>query len=363
MINVFMGIRADSLSVSGGDVVQMLKTGAELSKLGCAVTYRYGEIGPHAGADLVHLFNTTRIDDTWRMQREVQATATPVVVSTIWHSMEEMRRAYGTIYGVRPFPIWAYTACKEPFYGWRSRRVFNPAAALCYKARVRYVMTTADALLPNSEAELRLLKEETGAIPKAAWAVPNGFDLKLGVRTLWVERDQIVCAGRVEPRKNQIGVVRAFQAAQLPREATLVLHGAITPQSRAYGDRVQRAIVGERASYGGVLGQEALYGVFGRSRVAVLASYFETTGLSALEGLAHGCSVVITDSPCTREYFGEAVEYCDPYSDESIARAIERAWRRPPPDVTALLARYNWVEAAKITLGVYERVLKQRKQL
>jgi len=356
-----MGIRPDANSVSGGDVVQMYKTGGELEKLGCKVTYRLGDIGADGDADLFHLFNTTRIDDTYRMLCQAKRLGKPVVVSSIWHSMVEMGRAYGAIYGIRPFPIWAYTAVKEPYYGWRSRREVSLAAAFRYKARVREVVRFADAILPNSAAELKALEEETGCRPKAAFVVPNGFDLKLGPREPWEQRTQIVCAGRVEPRKNQIGVVRAFQSAQLPAEARLVLHGAILPQARRYGEKVLRAITSERTSYRGLLPQEQLYAAFGRSRVAVLASYFETTGLSALEGLAHGCSVVITDSPCTREYFGEAVEYCDPYSEASIAEAMQRAWRRPPPDVTALLARYNWTEAAGITLKAYERVLAARK--
>ncbi|MCX6953072.1 MAG: glycosyltransferase family 4 protein [Verrucomicrobia bacterium] len=360
-MKILMGMRRDAATIGGGDVVQMLKTGAALARQGVEVEYSYGDARQIGGQDAVHLFNTTRIDDTYEFARVANARRVPLLLSTIWHSMEEMGRAYGAIYGIRPFPIWTYTAVKETFYRWRSRREWRLAPAFRYRTRLRQVVGWADAVLPNSEAELRILKSETGCEPRAAFVVPNGFDIALGHRTPWAQRSQIVCAGRVEPRKNQLGVVRAFQGARLPAEAKLVLHGATMPQARAYGEKVRRAMAGGQASYGGLLSQEALYAVFGRSRVAVLASYFETTGLSALEGLAHGCSVVITDSPCTREYFGEAVEYCDPFSDASIAAAIERAWQRPPPDVTALLARNNWAEAGRITLQAYETVLRGRR--
>jgi glycosyltransferase involved in cell wall biosynthesis len=357
-MRVVMGIRGDCGAVPGGDVVQMEKTGAELERMGCRMDYRAGVLGDLTGVDLVHVFNTTRIDDTYRMLRQAQAAHRPVVVSTIWHSMREMARAYGEIHGLKPFPIWSYTALKEIYYARRAGQPWGPGLALGYRRRLHYVISTADAVLPNSQAELEALEEETGCRARMTAIIPNGYEHRAGsVPMPWATRRDIVCAGRIEPRKNQVRLARVFSQASLPAESRLCFYGAALPQAKRYRMRLERELVAGRSEYGGKLPQPELYAKYAAARVTVLASYFETTGLSALEGLAHGSAVVVTDSPCTREYFGDKVHYCDPFSDASITRAIEQAWRTPPADSSQLLERFTWKEAGRTTFAAYQKVL------
>lgn len=362
-MNVVMGIREDGGTISGGDVVQMEKTARELEHLGCKVDCRFGDLGDLSGIDVVHVFNTTRIDDTHRMMRQAQAVGCPVVVSTIWHSMREMARAYGEIYGLKPFPIWSYTALKEVYYARRAGRNWDLRKALGYRRSLNYVVKNADALLPNSEAELAALLAETGCQPRLSVVIPNGYEHRaVSAATPWEKRSNIICAGRIEPRKNQVRLARVFGQAELPPSARLYFHGASLDQARRYRQKLEKVLIAGKSEYGGKLPQGELYARYGGARVTVLASYFETTGLSALEGLAYGSSVVITDSPCTREYFGDAVQYCDPYSDNSIKSALERAWHTPPPDSSRLLAQFTWKEAARTTFEAYRRVLQARVQ-
>jgi glycosyltransferase involved in cell wall biosynthesis len=356
-----MGMRKDGSSVPGGDVVQMEKTGAELERLGCKVDYRFGDLGDLNGFDMVHVFNTTRIDDTYRMMLHAQSTGRPVVVSTIWHSMREMARAYGEIHGIKPFPIWSYTGLKEIYYARRAGQEWGLGTALNYRRRLNHVINTADALLPNSEAELAALMEETRCRPRLAVVIPNGYEHRaISVSVPWEQRNNIICAGRIEPRKNQARLARVFGEASMPQAARLYFYGASLDQARRYREEFEKELIVGRSEYGGKLPQSELYAQYGQARVTVLASYFETTGLSALEGLAYGSSVVITDSPCTREYFGNAVHYCDPYSNESIAKALECAWHTSPRESSRLLARFTWKEAGRTTLEAYQQVLKAR---
>ena len=356
-MKIVMGIRSDYSAVPGGDVVQMEKTRVELGKLGCDVIVRAGEIGDLVDADLVHVFNTTRIDDTYRMVTQAQRAERPVVVSTIWHSMAEMARAYGNIYGIRPVPVWSYPAGKEIYYAYRAGRKWNLNTALAYRSRVKYVIEKSDGLLPNSSAELAALTRETGCTPRRSFIIPNGYDVQPASMVTWSSRNDVVCAGRIEPRKNQVKLARAFLKAKLPEQARMYFYGASLPQVRSYMKKLEHKLIPGKIEYGGRLPQSELYAKYGQARVTVLASYFETTGLSVLEGLACGSSVVILDSPCTREYFGEAVQYCDPYSETSIAAAIRRAWETPPLDNTNLLRRFTWSEAGRLTLSAYEKVI------
>ncbi|MDD5200877.1 MAG: glycosyltransferase [Terrimicrobiaceae bacterium] len=351
-----MGNRVDAETIPGGDVVQMRKTAREFEAHGVRVEFFAGanSLPP---CDIVHVFNTTRVDATYEMVMAAEARGIPVVVSTIWHSMEEMRRAYARIYRLPIFPIWSYMAVKELYYRHRAGQRFDLDAMLSYRRRIRDVVAKADAILPNSLAELEHLKRETAAVPRRAFIIPNGCEARRIEGLPWSERTMIVYAGRLEPRKNQTGVARAFRAMDRPPGASLWLYGATKGAKDDYARRVAQELVGLDGGYGGELTQPDLFDIYSRARVVVLASFFETTGLVILEALAHGCSAVITDSPTTREYFGNLVEYCDPYDTRSIAAAMQRAWSAPPRDCSALLAKYSWKEAARKTFEAYQSVL------
>jgi glycosyltransferase involved in cell wall biosynthesis len=89
-----------------------------------------------------------------------------------------------------------------------------------------------------------------------------------------------------------------------------------------------------------------------------LPSWFETPGLAALEAALAGVAVVITPFGCTREYFGDRVEYARPDRVPAIRRAIERAWSNgPDPGLSAEIgAHYSWMDVARRTAEVYDQV-------
>ena len=90
-----------------------------------------------------------------------------------------------------------------------------------------------------------------------------------------------------------------------------------------------------------------------------MPSYYETPGLAALEGGLEGSNVVITRIGGTREYFGELADYLNPYSIESIRKALVRAYDRPRSDKLQkrILKNFTWDLAAKKTIEAYKSVL------
>ena len=340
--------------------MQMLETGAGLKRAGVEVVVG-GLRCDYSGYDLVHLFNTTRINETFVHCRAARAAGIPVVVSTIWHSVREMRRFYAWRFGVPWFPIRTYAALREVYYARRSGFPICVRSVCRYRECQRDVVRDAAAILPNSEAELRQLREELDVLPRRAFIVPNGFAVEKAAALLKKEspRRGVVCAGRIEPRKNQQRVVEGFKLLG-ERGLMLRFFGAINESHGWYARGFQASLVPGWIEYGGSLKPEALYGTFRAAQVVVLASYFETTGLVALEGLACGARVVVSDSPYTRDYFRDAAVYCDPYSEKSIAEAIATALRAPPKAPPAWLNEYTWERAAELTLEAYRAVLGGR---
>jgi glycosyltransferase involved in cell wall biosynthesis len=351
-VKVLMRIRSDVERFPGGDYMQLLKTKAALERLGvdCEVAPGVREVGK--SCDVVHLFNTTRIHETAVQCDQARRRGLPVVLSPIWHSLSEMQRCYKRLYRAPFFPITGYLAAKEAWYAWRSGLPFYLPAIFNFRGVQRRVLAAVRALLPNSEVEAATLQRETGVHAAKTFIIPFGFDPPAVERLEWKQREDIICAGRIEPRKNQLSVIQAFKT--LPRTGhKLVLYGRWNDSHPGYCSRVRTELVPGWVEYGGHLAQEQLYAAYGRAKVVVLASFFETFGLVALEGIAGGAAVCISDSGYTRGFFHDYVHYCDPFVTASIAINLQKALAVAPPDYARLLQRFSWDEAAVKTLSAY----------
>jgi len=358
-MKILFRIRSDIERFPGGDEVQLRRTREALEALGVETALLSGVAEMPDGFDVVHLFNTTRIHETMVQLEQARARRVPVVVSTIWHSTAEMRRFYGHLRRWPWFPLTAYQSAKEAWYARRSGLPISWASVLGFRAMQRYVVREADAILPNSAAELNLLRSELGARPRAAFVVPNGFTIAGRPAPGSVARRDVLCVGRVEPRKNQLGVIRAFK--RLPRGShRLRLFGAMSAAHDEYAARVRAELVPGWVEYAGVVSQTELAVEMAQSAVVVLASFFETCGLVVLEALACGARACVTQSPCLTDYYGDRVDYCDPYDEASIAAGLTAALHRAPEDHTEFLRGFSWERAAEQTLRAYEQVLAAR---
>ena len=298
-MRVLMQIRTDGKTVGGGDVQQMQETAAALEVLGVQVVMDPELSARYAEFDLVHLFNTTRINETWQQFRAARRAGRRVVLSTIWHSMAEMRRYFEWYYSVPRFPIWSYSALREIYY---ARRSGFPLATRCvwgYRRCQREVATGVDAVLPNSAAELVFLESELGIKARRAFVIPNGFNVAQAAdqSDSTAPRRGIVCAGRIEPRKNPVRVIAAFRQLARP-EVTLDFFGSLNEGHPKYVAefRSALALAPGQIDYGGRVSSGELYRKFAGAEVVILASHFETTGLVGLEALACGATVVVSDA-------------------------------------------------------------------
>lgn len=90
-----MQSRVNLFTCPGGDTIQILKTKAEIEKIGISVDLSL-ELDPDLSKyDLVHLFNLTRVQETYYQLLNAKRQNKPVVLSTIYWPFEEMeRKAY-----------------------------------------------------------------------------------------------------------------------------------------------------------------------------------------------------------------------------------------------------------------------------
>src|SRR5262245_44858522 len=198
---------------------------------------------------------------------------------------------------------------------------------------IRAQLALADVIVPNSTIEADMLSRVLGLPREKFMPVMNGFDVhfaeqhdpQLFRRKFDIEGPFVLNVANIEPRKNQLNLVRAMR--QHP--VALVIIGHI--RDADYARKVLNE-GGRGLHYLGPLKHEdpLRSSAYAASSAFVLPSRFETPGLSALEAAAAGVPVVVTGEGSTREYFASFAHYVNHADPDDILRGIDAALSSGP---------------------------------
>lgn len=351
--------RATLFKDRGGDTVQVENTAKYLRQLGIEVDIRLcTEKIDYSGYSLLHFFNIIRPAD---ILIHIQRSRKPYVVSTIYVEYAEYEKKIrsgitGLLFRILSPDSIEYAKVVARFL-LNGEKIISPRYLLLGQTRsIRKIIKNAALLLPNSNNEYKRLERHYG-VSQAYWPIPNAIESALFDQRDNTEKDpvMVICVGRVEGRKNQLNLIRALNGTKY---RLYVIGSASTNQAGYFTACRQEA--GPNVSFIDNIPQQALIDYYRKAKVHVLASWFETTGLSSLEAAAMGCNIVITDKGDTREYFENDAWYCDPSSPSSIFAAIEEAAGSPPNPLlrTKIYAWYTWQVTARKTLEAYQEIIK-----
>ena len=173
----------------------------------------------------------------------------------------------------------------------------------------------------------------------------------------------IMCVGRIEPRKNQLSIIKAVKKFRDENNvnANLVLLGRMSPTKHFEYNRYIRKYL-KNCDWVYLLDRGVSYNdlpsYYHFAKVCVSASWFETTGLTSLEALYCGTNTVASGLRA-KEYLGGYASFCKPDDIESIKEAIKKEYfaQRPVLD-EKVREEYTWENAAKRTLEIYKDLLK-----
>jgi glycosyltransferase involved in cell wall biosynthesis len=328
----------------GGGENQLIQTGRYLEARGVSIRPFVPWTDRIEHASLLHLFGMSF--EGLQLARVARAKGIPVVLSPIcWIEPRAM-----AVLATDRLGRWANRA------KWRLK-----ALVPRWPTWRRELLRSADVILPNSAAEGDQLVRWFGADPARIRAVPNGVEERFAhanpsnFRLIHGSSDFVLYVGRIEPRKNVLGLIEGARLAGLP----LVVIGDALPGYEAYAAECKRAGNGftcwlPRVDHDDPLLESA----YAAARVLALPSWFETPGLVALEAALAGTAVVVTPHGCTREYFGDRVGYARPDRPREIAKALTEAWTSgADPGLSGHVGKhYHWSEVARQTAEAYEQV-------
>ena len=136
----------------------------------------------------------------------------------------------------------------------------------------------------------------------------------------------ILTVGTLEPRKNHLGLLRAFARlhAELP-DVPLLIAGRRGWLDQPIFDMVEQLGLQAAVRFLGGVPDADLPALYSAAAVVAYPSWYEGFGLPPLEAMACGTPVVTSTAAALREVCGDAALFADPADDCALAEALRRA--------------------------------------
>lgn len=176
----------------------------------------------------------------------------------------------------------------------------------------------------------------------------------------------IFSVGTLEPRKNHIGLIRAFHEVVQSGDCPLLL--AIAGGKGWMYEETQKVVkelhLEEKVRFLGRISERELIGLYSLAEMFAFPSFFEGFGIPPLEAMACGAPVITSNVSSLPEVAGEAALLVDPHDIHAIADAIRRLAENAQlrADLRqkgyAQARRYTWSAAAARMLAVYQHVFQ-----
>lgn len=243
------------------------------------------------------------------------------------------------------------------------------------RRRLPIMARTATMIVTPSEQVRREVCEHLNVNPDKVIAIPEAArptfyradsEQTLNARRqLGVEDEFVLFVGTIEPRKNLLTLVRAFEEVlkATPLRPQLVIAGGHGWQADELYSYVRQSGIGERVLFTGYVADEDLRALYSSCRVCVYPSLYEGFGLPPLEAMACGAPVVTSRIPSIIETVGTAARLVAPTDVYSLAQAIadllknEEEQRHLSAAGMKRAAQFTWEQTARATLDVYHSVL------
>ncbi len=179
-----------------------------------------------------------------------------------------------------------------------------------------------------------------------------------------VQQPFLFSVGTLEPRKNHIGLIRAFHEVQQRKKSSLILAIA-GDKGWMYEETlnvVRELKLEDKVRFLGRISERELITLYSLAEMFAFPSFFEGFGIPPLEAMACGAPVITSTTSSLPEVAGDAALFVDPHDIHAIADAIQRL-----AENTHLreelrqkgyrqAQRYTWSRSATKMLAVYQHL-------
>jgi glycosyltransferase involved in cell wall biosynthesis len=229
-----------------------------------------------------------------------------------------------------------------------------------------------DAILTNSEATKKDIVERLGLGSEKIYVTPLGAgehfrpmverETKPVLAKFGLRKPYILFVGTLEPRKNLVTLVQAFNRLKsengIPHQ--LVLAGRKGWLYESLMAEIGRSPYAADIRLTGYVADEEVPALISAADAFAYPSFYEGFGLPVLEAMQCGTPVVTSAISSLPEVGGDACLYADPHSEAELADRLflilnDAEFRRQLSEKGIQRAKqFSWERCARETLKVYE---------
>ncbi|SFO87963.1 glycosyltransferase family 4 protein [Hydrogenimonas thermophila] len=173
----------------------------------------------------------------------------------------------------------------------------------------------------------------------------------------------IFCVGSIEPRKNLLGLLNAYNQLDenIKEKYKLVLVGFKGWNNDSIMDMINKN--NKYVHYLGFISDKELAKVYNLASLFVYPSFYEGFGLPVLEAMACGTPVITSNVSSLPEVGGDAVVYCNPYDVVDIKNKIKMVLNNENLQEEMIkkglkrAQEFTWEKAAEEHIKVFKEVL------
>lgn len=234
------------------------------------------------------------------------------------------------------------------------------------------IITPTESVRGEVCEHLKIAPEKVFAIPEAARACfrPLAFAETAAVRrTLGVGDDFLFTVGTLEPRKNLLLLITAFEEVVRADPATnlkLVIAGGRGWLGGPLFAAIDKSPARSRILLTDYLHDQALRALYSSCRAFIYPSMYEGFALPPLEAMACGAPVIASRIRAIEETTGDAAMLFDPTSANDLAQKTlelvgdENLKQKLSSAGLRLASKFSWERTAQLTLDVYTKALAKK---
>lgn len=253
---------------------------------------------------------------------------------------------------------------------------FTPKMRMWQAIFNRNAAAVADAIIAVSESSKRDFERLYRPRTRQISAVPNSVDERFARVTDIATLDRVtrryslpdsfvLYVGTVEPRKNLVGLARAY--ARLPeamrRRHPLVICGALGWHVDSILGDIDALQLSDTVKFIGFADHEDLPALYSLATIFAYPSLYEGFGYPPLEAMACGVPVITSNTSSLPEVVGDAAILVDPRDHVALADHLEHLLGDPALQATLgargrdRAGQFRWDVTARRTLSVLESVV------
>lgn len=236
------------------------------------------------------------------------------------------------------------------------------------------IVRNADRLVTCSESTRRDLirkypvaESKCSMLPLASEEIFRRTEDPLVLSQLGISAPYFLYVGTIEPRKNLVTLLRAFNEFCLRADSRvqLVIVGKEGWKTEEYHRELKNHQFRDRIKILGYLDRSLLPVLYSMTRAFLYPSFYEGFGLPVLEAMSCGAPCITSKNSSLPEVGGEACLYFDSLDVEGIAESMvrlvedEEVYELCSKSSMVQARKFNWSMVAEETINIFSELREQ----